>query len=317
MINTAASPNLSLLHAAFERPSLPEAFSHTLSFRAADGRALSGQLYRPPHDARGAVLIGGATGVPQRFYARYARWLATQGLTVLSFDYRGIGHSRQNPLAQDPARMRDWGQLDLPAALDTLAAHAPGLPLYLIGHSVGGQMLGLMPNQDRVQKGVMLASGFGYWGNMAPVYGHMVRVLVSSIGPLMYRTLGYAPNRALGWGENLPQGVAQDWFSWCQRPDYYAELLHDQPGQRFERVEMPVLSLSFSDDPIATERNVSAQLAVYPNIALVRRTVTPAEFGQSRIGHLQFFSSTMPETLWRLPLDWLLSDALPVRHEPT
>ena len=99
MINTAASLNLSLLHAAFERPSLPEAFSHTLSFKAADDRALSGQLYRPPHDARGAVLIGGATAVPQRFYARYAQWLATQGLTVLSFDSRGTGTCGGSPRA--------------------------------------------------------------------------------------------------------------------------------------------------------------------------------------------------------------------------
>lgn len=311
MIDVAASPNLGLLHAAFERSSLSEHLGRALRFRAADGRILEGQLYRPSVAARGAVLLGGATGVPQGFYAAYARWLAARGLVSFTFDYRGIGRSRQSALKDDPARMRDWGRLDLPAALETLAAHAPDLPLYLIGHSVGGQMLGLMPNHHRLQKAVMLASGFGYWGNMSPAYGQMVRALVGGLGPLMYRSLGYAPNRALGWGENLPRGVAADWFSWCRRPDYYAELLRDQPGQVFTAVRMPVLSLAFSDDPIATPANVTAQLAVYPHAQLARHTVRPEAFGRRRIGHLHFFSSKMPEALWRLPLDWLLSGTLP------
>ena len=41
------------------------------------------------------MLICPATGVPQRFYFRFAAWLAAQGHTVLVFDYRGIGQSNQ------------------------------------------------------------------------------------------------------------------------------------------------------------------------------------------------------------------------------
>lgn len=301
------SPNLPLLLAALEPRPQTEVRERAVSFPAADGRLLQGQLFQPTGAARGALLIGGATGVPQRFYAAYARWLARHGLWVLSFDYRGIGRSRSLPLARDPARMRDWGRLDLPAALDWLAAAAPGLPLYLIGHSVGGQMLGLMPNHARLSRVVMLASGFGYWGHMSPLYGRLVRILVSALGPALYRLLGYAPNSRIGWGEDLPRGVAEDWFGWCQRPDYYAELLADLPGQRFGGVTQPVLSLSFSDDPIATHANVSAQLACYPRAQLSRLTVQPRTYGLARIGHLHFFSARMPEALWRLPLDWLLS----------
>ena len=40
------------------------------------------------------VLIVSAMGVPQRFYADFAEWLASQGHAVMSFDYRGVGESR-------------------------------------------------------------------------------------------------------------------------------------------------------------------------------------------------------------------------------
>jgi predicted alpha/beta hydrolase len=334
MIDSLDSPNLGLLHAALglttdesvagraDLPSatpwewgersrrslaVPDAAVRRLRFPATDGRVLEGRLFQPEERAIGAILIGGATGVPQGFYAAYARWLSRQGWAVLTFDYRGIGLSREGPLALDPARMRDWGRLDLPAALDTLAHWVPERPLHLIGHSVGGQMLGLMPNHHRLSRAVMLASGFGYWGNMAPMYGTMVRALISGIAPALYRLLGYAPNRAMGWGENLPRGVAEDWFRWCRRPDYYAELLAEQGRSRFDDVRLPVLAMSFSDDPIATEANVAAQLALYSAADVTRLRLRPADFERSRIGHLHFFSSKMPETLWRLPLDWLSS----------
>jgi predicted alpha/beta hydrolase len=330
MIDSLDSPNLGLLHAALglysDEPGVsrlssptqweglerspqslaaPAAEAQCLRFRAADGRELEGRLFQPRERAIGAILIGGATGVPQRFYAAYARWLSRQGWAVMTFDYRGIGLSREGPLSQDPARMRDWGRLDLPAALDTLALWVPERPLHLIGHSVGGQMLGFMPNHHRLGSAVMLASGFGYWGNMAPGYGAMVRALISVLGPVLYRLLGYAPNSAIGWGEDLPRGVAEDWFRWCRRPDYYAELLAQQRRSYFDDVRLPVLAMSFSDDPIATEANVTAQLALYSAADVTRLRLRPAEFERSHIGHLHFFSSKMPETLWRLPLDWL------------
>ncbi len=65
-----------------------------VEFAAADGTQLSGRFFAATL-AKGSapVLLCTATGVPQRFYVAFARWLAQQGLDVLTFDYRGIGAS--------------------------------------------------------------------------------------------------------------------------------------------------------------------------------------------------------------------------------
>ncbi|NMM79276.1 serine aminopeptidase domain-containing protein, partial [Acidovorax sp. SRB_24] len=53
------------------------------------------RVYAPPGAARASVVIGGAMGVRQAFYASFAQWLAEQGFRVTTFDYRGHGDSLQ------------------------------------------------------------------------------------------------------------------------------------------------------------------------------------------------------------------------------
>ena len=67
----------------------------------------------------------------------------------------------------------------------------------------------------------------------------------------------------------------------------------------------PVLSLSFSDDPIATPWAVGELLALYPNAAIERRLTTPAQAGVRRIGHHGFFAERHRATLWSAALDWI------------
>ena len=55
--------------------------------------ALSGRYHAPCGAVKGTVLIAGAMGVKQDYYAEFAQWLAAQGYVALSFDYRGMGES--------------------------------------------------------------------------------------------------------------------------------------------------------------------------------------------------------------------------------
>jgi predicted alpha/beta hydrolase len=272
-----------------------------VTITCADGRTLAASFF-PAAEPKAALLLGGATGVPRGFYRHYAAWLATQGFSTLTFDYRGIGDSRIQPLKNDSARMRDWGQLDLPAALETLASLAPDLPLALIGNSVGSQMLGLMPNAKRIQATVMIAAGIGYYGNMPLAMQGFSLLIWHGIEPLVRQTLGYLPSSKLGWGEDLPKDVARDWRNWCLRSDYFAELL----PAHFADVTSPILSLRMPDDSIATEKNIQALLGFYPNAASKEiRLLLPQDFGVKAIGHLHFFARNQPETLWQVPVQWL------------
>ena len=305
---TLASPNYALLTSEWESSATcapREGAAQTVHFTADDGRLLTGSLYQPRTRPKAGILIAGATGVPRGFYNRYAAWLAAQGYIVLSFDYRGVGDSRLHSMRADHARMRDWGQLDLPAAVDCLDEQIGELPILMIGHSVGGQMLGVMRNHKRISACAMIATGIGYWGGMPRRFGWFTLAMWYGFEPLTGWLMGYAPNSRIGCGEDLPRGVARDWRNWCLRADYFSELRDDNPPADFDGVQCPILSLHFPDDPIATNANVDGLLRFYPNASVEKRLLQPADYGQRQIGHLHFFASRMPEALWRQPLDWL------------
>ena len=51
----------------------------------------------------------------------------------------------------------DWGQLDLSAAIDSI--RKDDKPIFVVGHSYGGQALGLKRNHDKVTAMYCLAQG--------------------------------------------------------------------------------------------------------------------------------------------------------------
>jgi predicted alpha/beta hydrolase len=144
-----------------------------IRFLATDGFELAGTLYGDAASAKAAVLIVPAMGVSQGYYAKFAQWLAGSGHLVLSFDYRGMAASRpadhKHSLRGFEADIRTWAEKDTAAALAWLRAQLPpAKPLHWIGHSLGGQIFGLVPNQHLVDRVVTVASGSGYWRENAP-----------------------------------------------------------------------------------------------------------------------------------------------------
>ena len=272
---------------------------------ARDGRSLAGLLIEA-QPARGAVSINGATGCRREFYLKFAGYCAQRGYHALVYDYRGMGASAVIPLSAERARMSDWGRLDMPAALETLAARFPHLPLFTLGHSVGGQLLGCMPNQARARAHVMIATSTGYWRRQHVPFRYLALVLWKLYGPLMLRRLGYVPRGRVWSGGSLPRGVFLQWRRWCLNPAPFGSRLdEDMRDSEFAAVRGPLLAWGFSDDPIATPAAVEALLASYPNAQIDRRWTRPADVGVHAIGHRGFFAERHRDSLWRATLDWL------------
>ena len=139
---------------------------------AADGTPLAARFFAPPGVAQAAVLIVSAMGAPQGYYRPFAAWLAAQGFLVATFDYRGTGRSRPGAhrasLRGFKADVIDWAELDCAAMIEAVLAQAPGRPLIWIGHSLGGQIVPMVPNRARIAKIVTVATGSGDWRDYSP-----------------------------------------------------------------------------------------------------------------------------------------------------
>ncbi len=264
-----------------------------------------------PDAPRAFILICSATALRQQFYWKFAEWMTTQGYGALTFDYRGIGASLNGRSVRDSsARKQDWGQLDMPAALDYLVCKFPDLPIHLVGHSVGGQLIGLMPNHERLERIVTVGSSSGYLYNLASGTRLFAAFLLKVYIPISAKLLGYVPTRWIGWGEDLPAQVALQWAAWCTRPGYVLNALgSDVAVDFFDQIKGPILWLTATDDPIATPENIDDMLRLYKSASVTRRRIDPCEYGLERIAHVDFFR-TRNAKLWPLIADWLSPKSL-------
>ena len=272
-----------------------------VTLTCADGERLQGHFFAGRGDAAAEpVLISPATGVRQQFYWRFADWLASQGHPTLVFDYRGIGLSLQGRLADSRARLVDWALLDQVAALQWLLARSGAAQVVLVGHSAGGQMMGLLPIHDRLLRVVGVAASTGWFGGMRLAFALRARLGLRLLVPIGTLFKGYAPTSWLGLGEDLPAQVARDWGQWCAAGGYATNAVRAGLATDFHaQVRAPIVVLHAADDDIATPATVRDLLRTLPASPRATLRVSPADHGLRGIGHLDWFRQSH-QALWPL-----------------
>lgn len=250
-----------------------------------DDTILSGTLFMPDKP-RFAVLVSAATGVPARFYARFAREGAARGVAVLTYDYRGIGGSAPQSLRGYQADKLDWGRSDFPAALDALARAAPGVKLRALGHSVGGHLLGFAHNHALIDRFAFVSVGSGYWAKHRFPMNMQGLFLWFVYGPACMSLFGYLPEGGLWGGAALPKPVFTLWRRWCLSPRYFFDELPErlQPNS-FHEVATRIRSFIYADDPIANMQTAQDMLDCYPNADTDIFLRAPSDYGLKSIGH--------------------------------
>lgn len=279
-----------------------------LTIPARDGFPLAATAFEPAGESDGPiVVIHSATAVPRKIYAAFAGALTERGASVVTYDYRGVGQSRPASLRGFKARMRDWAAQDAPAVIDWALARWPRRRLLGVGHSFGGHAFGLMPGTERHARVTTIAAQSGYWRFLAPHEQWRIYVLLKALGPAACAVTGYMPGRKLGLGEDLPTGVFAEWRRWCLMPNYFFTDTSLDLLANFEALTAPVLAIGLSDDPWATPHAIDHMVRGFTKAPVTRLTLTPAEAGVARIGHLNFFRAEHRATLWPKVTDWLLT----------
>lgn len=267
-----------------------------------DGAVLVAHRFVAPQ-ARASVVIAPAMGVPQAFYRDFAAWLAQRGFDALTFDYRGIGQSAPRSLRHYRASIDDWIRYDYEAAIRAARARAGAAPVFVVGHSLGAQLLALLPSAPEVSALVAVAGGSGYWGGFPARMRPMMLLMLHGAAPLSIPLTGYFPGRRLRMIGDLPGDVMRQWRRWCMNPDY---LVGVEPGARqaYARARFDLLSLTFTDDTMMPQRNVDALHSHLSGVKRESRRLSPSDAG-GPIGHVGFFRRRYRDTLWPVAADWL------------
>ncbi|MCZ7687044.1 MAG: alpha/beta fold hydrolase [Sandaracinaceae bacterium] len=264
--------------------------------RASDGYPLAVRVHSPRGGAaRATLLVHSATAAPQAYYGRFAAFAASRGLRVVTYDYRGIGGSRPASLRGLDASMTDWARLDA-AAVHAWVRRRFRAPLVSIGHSFGGQLLGLAAEASDVEGAVLVAAQLGYMGHwparerakLAFFWYGMIPAMTSAVGylPRLGRPRRGAPE---GRGARVGEVVPLAGLPPRSRP---------RGARSPRRVRSPRPRLQLRGRRLrAAARGGRADGGAEAR-PLEHRHLAPSALGAERIGHFGFFRPSFEATLW-------------------
>lgn len=254
---------------------------------------------------KGTIIIASAIGVKQDYYARLAVFLSENSFNVITFDYRATGESQseKNGVALC-SQLSDWGEKDIEAVIEF--SEGRGLPVYFIGHSIGGQILGLSKSAVNLKKIIFIASSAPYWRRWA--FPDNIKILLTAnvVFPFISYIRSDFPTKSLGLGnQNIPSTLIRQWAKWMSASDYLFSEKFNLNLSGYQEITQDLLSIGFTDDNLAPENNIRELLSFFPNSNSDVKLIDPKEVNASKIGHVGFFNDKFKHNLWEDILLWL------------
>jgi len=264
-----------------------------------DGRTLAVTKYEAGSGRqKHFIIINSALGIKQEYYQKIAHYLQKQSCTVITWDPRGIGGSGLKNVKKDTAKLREWGSHDLEAILNYVVQQGwvQWQDIHLIGHSAGGQLVGLCPSIHRIKYLYLICSGTGNWRLYSKKQWPRMLAAWYLLVPSVLAIFGYIPAR-LGVGHDLPKGIAQDWRNWCLNKDY---LFSDSSIKQtfFSTFEGKLHAIGFNDDVGFTPKStINDLIKRFTNAQKTLEVYHPAQLMQKKIGHFGYFK-LKDESVW-------------------
>lgn len=248
------------------------------------------------------LIIASATGVRQEYYHKFSKYLSDNGVSVITFDYFGIGRSLTKPIKELDNNAADWGKNDLESVLQYIITHFPNSKKVILGHSIGGQLIGLAKSSAKVDKIILVAAQSGYWKFWKGIGRLKMWFNWYILFPVLLTLFGYLNSKKLSGMENLPKNVANQWRNWGKKPDY---IQSDKSIalKYYEKIELDISAFSIEDDDFAPKKAVEWMTSQYRNSNVKSIHLKPTDFGVDKIGHFGVFKDNLKNTVWEILLN--------------
>ena len=276
--------------------------------RTSDGEQLASTTFIPDSSPPQALVIcAHAMMVDMRTFvrSRFAACLVVNGYAVLTFNFRGRGQSTLTDWSYD-----DLVHLDVPAVMQHAQAHHPNLPIFWLGHSLGGHValaataLGYLESTA----GLALISTNVWLPNLEPnPWRRMKKNTGMHLARLYLKVFRTLPIKASGFGtvDEAPTYL-KDLISWWfagtwQSNDGTIDYLDSLNG-----LEIPILSVVGEGDTL--EAHPEAALAFLDAFSPKQSTFLVADTtwnnGKARCNHMNLITSSASVPGWQMICDW-------------
>ncbi len=244
------------------------------------------------------VLICSATGVLQGYYSKFASFLSEFGFTVYTFDYSGIGLSKKENLKKFDTTLTNWAINDIESVFKYIQKQHPNKKINCVCHSIGGQLLGLVPSNNILNSIILVTSQnihHNFWTGIGKIRTFAnYHILI----PAVTVAFGYLPSKKIMGMENLPKSVALEFASWGRSKNHVFDIKKEK-SIFHHQITGNIVSYSTENDNFAPKKAVDWMTAKFYNAKSIRKHLQPKDYGVKNIGHFGFFKSKFKNTIWQ------------------
>lgn len=248
------------------------------------------------------LIIASATGVKQGYYKKFAEYLAAQGISVITFDYQGIGRSLKKPIKTLKTNAADWGRHDLENVIQYAFNNYPNSKKVILGHSIGGQIIGLAKSSTKLDKIVLVAAQSGYWKYWKGIGRIKMWLNWHIVFPFVIGIFGYLNSKRISGMENLPKNVAKQWQQWSKNKDYIFSDISIK-YTFYHNINADIIAYSINDDDFAPRKAVDWMTGRYESAKRKSVHLIPSDFQVKKIGHFGIFKERFKGSIWPQILD--------------
>ncbi len=249
----------------------------TYHLKFADGSTNQLNLWIPGDDAYTVFFILPAMGVRASYYSGFAEKFSQRGVAVATMDFRGHGNSSLRA-----SRTCDWGyaQLvsDIQEAAFLLKKRINFLRLYLVGHSMGGQIAHLTAAKfPSLINGVFsIASSDPYYKMWKSWQQFPFYLATLAIHPVTWM-VGHFPGYFFGFAKREARTAIGDWARAVRTGKFIlANDSFDYQRGKFLYTDR-IVAISIQDDWLAPRRAVEFTLGQFQNAKLIKHVELSCE----------------------------------------
>ncbi len=199
------------------------------------------------------VVVLPAMGVRAKFYQPLAEVFAENGINCVVSDLRGLGTSSVKPSSK-----ADFGYKEMISDLEVVVARVkekfPEQAIFLLGHSLGGQVASLYLSKysNAVDGLLLVASCSVYYKGWSG--GQKWKTLMGiRVFPLLSRLFGYFPGDKVGFGGKGAKTAILDW-SHLGRTGRFKIIGDDFDYEvSLKKTKIPILATAIEEDWMAPE----------------------------------------------------------------
>ncbi len=269
--------------------------------RTGDGTKIWINSYVPENNNGKVLVIAPGVGMIHEHYDSFARFFRSQGFTAITFDYRGMGRSAPRDLNGYEATMHQWAVHDINAVLLYVKQNFQGQEIIYVGHCMGAEIIGLAPASQYINKMILVSTALTC-EKLWPWHHRIIHKITKFKNRTMSWALGYVPENKKRKRQKLPRGVYTQMANWCDNPN---GLFDAFPDNNYRKINIPVLTFTFTDDWLCPPKAVKELLNHFANASVTWYHLEPKQIGVKEVGHVEFFTPPMESTLWQSLLVWI------------